>query len=688
MDNLIYIPELAVLLASHLDPASLARCVRVCRAWHAAFIPRLWHTFGCEQPFSHRFGICDPPQPGFKYTTFPLHIHGPPDPQNQSISHTVPIFSLANPDLYPARPERFQFCPILGPTPSHTNSLWTPFFRGLWSDPADLAFIRACLEKYSRHIRCLVVPSFQVFQEVEYRCSLLRALAIWIEPGICCDGIWGAHATLSNDGQRQLRRAIEQFARRQPFLEAISCSDPPFLKGKHTRFITQATIDPSSYDQQEQLLDTHPSSSSPPRPFPHRSPHGGRRHWKYVDVTLRESDYVDMLTCLPHVRYARFEIQSMEVLTRPMAHPQTHMRELWLCTSTFDDRCLRAVLESFPNLQRLYVHNGGEDEPPLIDLILDRQQRRRYGESDPGGGGGVRAEGGTMLIYRGGLEQDAEVARMIAQLPDLIAFDYYNMKDECFAALAQHCPRLRHVRADWEGEPVFLGEDDYDFLPSQAISLLLTSCPDLETVDCPDTPLHIRHVLDGGRWICHNLRYLRCEMLGIPWMDWSYELYESLMDCWSEMAPRLSLAADPMNALSSEPSFLALSEPEQEMLRTISLREQCRQGMEAQLSRVPLLRIDRRCECWNDYMHEKGYKNYLRNKGKTATTNCSQLSNALADAAVTVTNTNKSSSQSVPSTSDVGSPDSVAAMDPLMEQHEKQPLMDGSLIISGDFHLT
>ncbi|KAF9973754.1 hypothetical protein BGZ73_002995 [Actinomortierella ambigua] len=646
MNDLMNIPELADQLACHLDLASLACCVRVCKTWHALLIPRLWHTFGCEPPFTHRFGMNEAPLIRFKKASFPIHIQGPHPHSTYTTSRTtIPVFTLANPDLYP-HPPSFHYL-----SPSRRSNLWSRFLHGHRLTADEQAAVQASIEKHSRHIRCLIVLTPNVFAALEHRCTLLRALFIWIGPGCGYSGD-GKFVDLYGEEHSDdwLPRAIEQFVQRQPLLESFSCRNARLIPSKLARLIAQTTPAPASaYVNQHHNQQPLPNSRDQKK--------GGattvcrhRRHWKHIDIGLKDGDYLDMVARLPYVQYAQFRIRMDNTLATPLAEPHRRLRELRLFTTVFDDQDLRGVLGSFPNLQRLVVHNaGGLDEPPVIDLLLDRPL------------------GGTMLIYRGSLEDDAVVARMIAQLPDLMVIDFYNMKDECFAALAQHCPRLRHVRADWDGEPVFIGEDDYDFLPPPAISLLLTSCPELETIDCPDTPLHIRHVLDGGEWICRNLRYLRCEMLGIPWMDWSYELYESLMARWSELAP--SCASDP-KALSSSPSFLSLSEPEQEMLRTIALREQCRSGMEAQMSRVPLLRVDPKCECWNDYMHEKGYRNYLRLKYKTG-------GDCNASAAI-------ESMHRVPSTSVVGSPDSAAALE-LPYEPEKLPLMGRTKDVSGEF---
>lgn len=536
MNELIQVPELADLLAFQLDHASLACCVRVSKLWHKTFIPHLWYSFGASFPFTIRFGVAIAPQVHEPEARGPLQV-----PLHQDPSKTTTALALVNRHIYP-----FQFPSDnpRGPTPS----FWARFFDGYRIQPAEEAIIRTAVAKYGRHVRRLAIRSIQVFRVVEHYCTHLRALH-------CCFGFPGFDwdKSLTEEEANRIRQDVERFVRRRLSVGILD-----------SLYIMDDLLVPEG--NMCNLVLTH-------------------TRWQHADIMLDQQHYIDIASRLPLARSASFDVQSLDILSTPLPEPHLRLRELKIQADSFDDQALKAILTSFPNLVRLYVHQPGQDDSPLVDLVRDN---------------------GSLLLFRGGFEQDAEVAGMIRLLPDLLVFDYYNMREECFAALASHCPRLMYVRADWEGEPFFMGEDDYDELPSPAINLLLTCCPQLVRVNCPDAPLHIRHVMNGGPWVCRNLRYLRCETLGIPWIDWSYELYDTLMNRWPEIA-------------NSKEECDALSEQGREMLRTIELREQCRQVMEEQLTRVPLLRVDSRCECLMDFMHEKGYQNYIRMKRQSNT---------------------------------------------------------------------
>ncbi|KAG0226628.1 hypothetical protein BGW42_003500 [Actinomortierella wolfii] len=549
MEDFFQNAELTTLVARRLDHAAMANCIRVCKLWYKAFIPPLWRTFGTSPPPTKLFGIPNAPEVSIDDVTFPLQI---PDPDHPESTETIPVLAHANPDCYPS---------YLPDDPVNYAGdgfpLWERFFASDKLEPSEEDLVRTTLAKYGHHIRYLTVRTLRPFRCLEHICIHLRGLHFcleWIE----VMGEWERDMSKEerNKVSRRIQRDVEAFIQRQSNLDSIYIYD---------RFFNTPGI--------------------------RRIVRSNRARWKHVDMLMavdledseRDKNYLNMATLWPNLQSFNLAIACSAAISLPLQQPHIQMRELQLWVNDFSTEWEK-ILSSFPNLERLCLYHKirGEDYGPFLDLTRDRH--------------------GSMLRYHGGMDDDADVAGLIAVLPDLLIFDYYNMAEECFKALAQHCPKLMYVRADWEGESVFINEDDYDELPPSTVNLLLTSCPNLVSVNCPDAPLHIRHILDGPPWVCSKLKFLRCEMLGIPWIDWSYELYESMM-------ARLPEVLAPDGSLSSIEQF---SEQEQEMLRTVALREQCRRGLQAQLSRVPHLKFDPSCECLGDYMHEKGYFNYLR----------------------------------------------------------------------------
>ncbi|KAG0011002.1 hypothetical protein BGZ81_002439 [Podila clonocystis] len=105
----------------------------------------------------------------------------------------------------------------------------------------------------------------------------------------------------------------------------------------------------------------------------------------------------------------------------------------------------KSVLASFHNIMRLIVR-AEYDEDGLS-----------YGQSDID----VDVENGSSLEVKGLYNGDAEVAGMIAVIPNLQSVKYFDMGENCFKALAQHCPQLKDVDADWEAQSL-IQDSDYD----------------------------------------------------------------------------------------------------------------------------------------------------------------------------------------------------------------------------------
>ncbi|KAF9969096.1 hypothetical protein BGZ73_008699, partial [Actinomortierella ambigua] len=304
MDQLLCIPEFVDLISSHLDLATLAACVRVCKAWHEICIPHLWHTFGTSPQRPVRFGESLPPSidlPG--NTKFPLYVsenNGCDDPS----ATTTPVFSMARPEIYPGsdRWDHYQL---------PTKTMWDRFFGGLHPSPGDEETIAPIVAKYAKHIRCLVVCSRWSFDVCEHVCRQLTSL----------------YFDFSGRGSAQdmTDALILAFVERQSNIQSIRAMRfSPALSNALLRL---------------------------------------NRDWLHFDVILHLKDFSNINQLLPHTRTACVSQPAggFDTAFFRLSRPHLHLRELRLCANKFNHHMLKGILESFPNLRRLTVDDEIED---------------------------------------------------------------------------------------------------------------------------------------------------------------------------------------------------------------------------------------------------------------------------------------------------------------------------------------
>ncbi|KAF9973370.1 hypothetical protein BGZ73_003402 [Actinomortierella ambigua] len=167
MDHLLYMPEFVDLMSSHLDLATLAACVRVCKAWHEICIPHLWHTFGTVPQQPLRFGNPRPPKIAPpRGTPFPLYVSSG-NGSDYSPPTQIPVFSAARQEIYPWFYSNRSLV---------TDTMWDRFFGRYQPGVGDEEAIAAIVAKHARHIRCLVIRSQWAFGIYEHVCQQLTSL--------------------------------------------------------------------------------------------------------------------------------------------------------------------------------------------------------------------------------------------------------------------------------------------------------------------------------------------------------------------------------------------------------------------------------------------------------------------------------------------------------------------------------
>ncbi|KAF9928813.1 hypothetical protein FBU30_002084 [Linnemannia zychae] len=282
-----------------------------------------------------------------------------------------------------------------------------------------------------------------------------------------------------------------------------------------------------------------------------------------LDVSLKEEDYRRLGSILPYVESIHLTVSSLETVTIPLKETHPYLKKFSLVVPSLSYEFLQDILISFPNMKHLIVH-----AEPQVDLQPE-DDRILCGYVD------IDVENGSRLEITSGYEGDAEVADMIAVIPNLQYFNYFDMRDKCFVALAQHCPHLKDVNADWEAQ-VLIASNDYDDVPPPTINLLLTSCPELESINCPDHTIHIQHIMEGSHWVCKRLMFFRCQLVGIPQCEpWNEELYKSLEERLLEM---------------SFEEISILSDNECKALNVLKQRKLCQEAMERQFQTLPQIK--------------------------------------------------------------------------------------------------
>ncbi|KAG0236504.1 hypothetical protein BGW42_003410 [Actinomortierella wolfii] len=368
MNDVLAIPGCINLLVSYLDKASLASCVRVSRAWHAFFIPYLWHSFGTVHPV--RFGIAY--GSSTKVATFPLQLADPNDP-----TKTIRALSIASPEHYPeyfAAQSRHQ-----QQQDQQHQSMWVRLFTRQAVTTEEFDEMHVIVAKHAHYIRSLTIRSVEAFRLFESLCTNLQQLHMrfgWD---------WTKGLTFNDIGQ--IKQDVLNFARRQiATLDSLNLH-MGMLDAEHLRETIRL---------------------------------GGHERWRYFNVMLVEQDYYDLGTLMPNVVSASFLLEAPHVLQTPLPAPHTRLRELEISASTFDYTSFRAILQSFPNLQRLVIQNMYLGT--LFDMVRD-------------------STGSMLQIGRRALKSD-QVASIIALLPDLLLIDCHDLDSACWTALSQHCPRL------------------------------------------------------------------------------------------------------------------------------------------------------------------------------------------------------------------------------------------------------
>ncbi|KAF9155527.1 hypothetical protein DFQ26_009712 [Actinomortierella ambigua] len=266
-----------------------------------------------------------------------------------------------------------------------------------------------------------------------------------------------------------------------------------------------------------------------------------------------EADYCPSLDSLPpYTQAISIYLKSLTSISTPLQpQPHWHLRYLRLTVPSFNSQALKYILESFPSLQDLTV----EDEAGNFALDLNSSKLEIDGEYE-----------------------DDEVARMISLLPNLRCMYYWDMGEQSFRALAQYCPKLQEVDADRAAQ-TWIQEDNFEIVLPPTLCLLLESCPELQTINCPDHAIHIRHVMNGRPWVSKKLEFLRCQIVGVPkFYLWDRELVESMQSRWSAMG---------------EEERAMLTGQEREIVVVLDQRETCRQAMERQFGHVPEMREKR-----------------------------------------------------------------------------------------------
>ncbi|KAG0054167.1 hypothetical protein BGZ83_011863 [Gryganskiella cystojenkinii] len=375
--------------------------------------------------------------------------------------------------LTPQLWSRFGASPPTLKLDGRAQSSWKRFFESapLLADEVDI--LQEVIDKNSRHVRTVAIRSPQVLQVYQAHCTNLRVIHCeWRQP----------EGSLADENER-IKQDIERFVKLQPCLHSLYLSG--WMVSDEIRRMAASSI----------------------------------THFRDLDAPLTDEDYHNLGSLLPYVESMHLSVESLEIISDPLEHPHLYLKTISLDVPSLSHESLKSILVSFPNVKHLVARteDGVEDDDVLLlgEIEIDVEKGSSLEATSP---------------YRG----DAEVAKLIAIIPNLQSVDYFDMGEECFKALAQHCPRLKVVNADWEAQSIFK-ENHYDHVLPPSISLLLTSCPDLESVNCPDQAIHIRHIMDGGPLVCKNLTFLRCQLVGVPqFPTYNGFFNNSLEDCRSE----------------------------------------------------------------------------------------------------------------------------------------------------------
>ncbi|KAG0296556.1 hypothetical protein BGZ96_009135 [Linnemannia gamsii] len=414
--------------------------------------------------------------------------------------------------------------PTLKPD-GHVQSLWERFSEGTRLSADEVKIVQVLVDKNNRHLQTVVIRSPQVFQIYQAHCTNLRVIHCeWRRPEV----------SLVDEEVERVRQDIERFVKQQQ-----SCLHSIYLSG---------------WMVSDEIRRMAASSI---------------KHFQDLDAPLRDEDYHYLGSLLPYVESIRLAVNSLAIVSDPLEHTHLHLKKMSLDVPSLSHEFLQTILVSFPNIKNLVVRaENNDDQLPQGQIDID-------------------IENGSRLRVTGVYDGDAKVADMIAVIPNLKSVDYFGLGRKCFEALARHCPHLKDVEADC-GAQSLIADSEYDIIPVPTINLLLTSCPDLESVNCPDHTIHIRHIMEGGPWVCKNLMFLRCQFVGVPRIaPWDEDLYESLED------RRLEI---------SDEETSSLSDKERELLNIVKRRELCCEAMEEQFSFVP--KVKER-GFFGDYMNEQ-----------------------------------------------------------------------------------
>ncbi|KAF9968888.1 hypothetical protein BGZ73_009087 [Actinomortierella ambigua] len=365
MDKLVLFQPFASRLPKFLDHASLAACVRVSSAWHRQFVPYLWYVFGSVPSHPLRFGLAHPP--ATELATLPLHV---PDPPNR----TVQALAFANPELYPE-----YLVDRATADMQQRPSMWTRLFLRQQVTISELEQMRTIIARNGHHIRVLTVRSLPAFRLFEPFCTHLQALHLRF------DGDWVKN--LSIETIQQTKKDVIDFVLRQ--------SSTMVALHLHLGLVEAEPL--------RHMIRTH-----------------GCERWMHFDVMMEDQDYHGINHLLPNIKSIQFFLPSLNTLYTPLPVPHVRLRELDLLVDGVDARAFAAIVQSFPNLQRLIIRDMFFGT--LLDLSRDHV--------------------GSMLQVGRRTVKSKELAQIIRLIPDLLMVDSQDLDADCFTALTQSCPRL------------------------------------------------------------------------------------------------------------------------------------------------------------------------------------------------------------------------------------------------------
>ncbi|KAG0258215.1 hypothetical protein DFQ27_004762 [Actinomortierella ambigua] len=300
-----------------------------------------------------------------------------PDPHDPA-HQLAPALAIASPELYPE-----YYISKLTEQNQLYQSMWMRLFLRQRVTPEELEQMRIIVAKYGHHIRFLTIRSVAAFRMFEPVCLHLQALYLRFD--------WDWVKSFTMETIAQVKHDVQSFARRQA----------PTLVSLHVHMGLGNTED---LRQTIQLA--------------------GRERWRHFDAILEDDDYAMLPSLLPNVESGIFSLQSVKTLHTPLPLPHLRLRELELQVSQFDPLAFTAILQSFPNLQRLVVRDM------FVGTTLDMCRDRI---------------GSMLLIGRRALKP-IQVAQIVLMLPDLLLIDCHELDADCWAALDQCCPRLVYPR--------------------------------------------------------------------------------------------------------------------------------------------------------------------------------------------------------------------------------------------------